>query len=199
MRFRHLTLAASLVALAACQDSPVMEAGPVENDFSKVTILKPEQYAAHGIASLPRTAAPSMVIGPCEIDNPDSCGGDPPEPQYAYFDYYTHVYNESDYWSKNVRLHSKSDSHANVSETVLEVSYRSVGGCWGTPGEFDYDYLWGSGTPVYLVGERYASYSYGMTFKWGVNAWHTFTASPGYYITGYYTSYTFPTSHEDCV
>src|SRR5688500_10133654 len=77
MRLRHLILAVSLLGLAACQDSSLVDARPPENVLSKVTILKPEDYAARGIASLPmQPAGPSMVIrDPCEIDNPDSCGG----------------------------------------------------------------------------------------------------------------------------
>lgn len=202
MRLRHLILSASLLGLAACQDSPVMEATPSDavNDLSKVTILKPEQYAAHGIKPLPRPVKPLMIIR--ERCDPwyEGCdpGDPPPEPQYASIDYYTHVYDES-YYSKQVRLHSKSESHANVNFTSLSISYRSVGGCSGTPGQFDTDYFSGYGTPQNFVGERYASYSWGMTFKWAVYANHYFQASSGYYITGYSSTVNFPTNHVRCV
>jgi hypothetical protein len=202
MRLSPLVLAASLLGLAACQDSPVMQATPSDavNDLSKVTILKPEQYAANGIKPLPRAVKPLTIErDPC-VPWYEGCEPyEPPPPQYASIDYYTHVYNESSAYNKQVRLHSRSESHANVYLTTLSVSYRSVGGCTGTPGQFDSDYFSGYGTPQYFLGERYATYSWGMSFKWAVYAQHYFKASPGYYITGYSNTVNFPTNNTLCV
>ena len=207
MRLTHLAMFASLAALAACSDAPITQSEARDAyDLSKVTLLTPEQYAAHGIATLPASRIPSqrpsfLIDGPCQVDNPDSCGGGDPEPYVpptARVDYWGGVFNESTYYGKSVRLHAKSDAHNNMDQTVLTISYRSVGGCSATPAQFDSDYLVANGAPVHVQGERYASYPYSMTFRWEVKSTHKFTANLGYVLPNGYRTYTWGSGGRVC-
>jgi hypothetical protein len=212
MRLTHLAAFASLAALAACSDAPLTQPEAADlYDLSEVTLLTPEQYAAHGIASRPTThpatETPSFLIdGPCQIDVPDSCGGggDPPEPQEADVDFWGGVFNESTYYGKSVRLHAKSDAHNNMDQTTLTVSFRSVGGqgsygCSATPAQFASETKTAYGAPVHVESERYASYATNMTFVWEVKSSHKFIANYGYVLPNGVRTYTFGSGGRLCV
>ena len=211
MRSTHLALCASLAALAACSDSPVTQPEARDAyDMSAVTVLTPDQYAAHGIAPLPASRAPRapsfLIQDPCRIDDPDSCGGggEPPEPQVANVDFWGGVFNESSYYGKSVRLHAKSDAHNNMDQTTLTVSFRSVGGqgsygCSATPAQFASETKVAYGAPVHVESERYASYATTMTFVWEVKSSHKFTANYGYVLPNGNRTYTFGSGGRLCV
>lgn len=206
MRFIHLAAVASLAALAACSDAPITQAEDRDlYDMSQVTVLKPEQYADHGVTprAIPQNG-PSLVREPLEPCYIEPCEPEPEEPQIAYVDFWGGVFDESTYYGKNVRLHAKSDAHNNMDQTILTVSYRSVGGsgpygCYATPAEFDSDYLVEYGAPVHVEGERYASYANTMTFVWEVQSSHKFTANYGYVLENGYRTYTFGSGGRICV
>ncbi|HEX6913384.1 MAG TPA: hypothetical protein VF142_23465 [Longimicrobium sp.] len=205
MRSTHLAAVASLAALAACSDAPLTQPEARDAyDLSKVTLLTPEQYAAHGIA--PRVITqdgPSMVIQPLEPCYEEPCGDpEPYDPPEADVDFWGGVFNESTYYGKAVRLHAKSDAHNNMDQTVLSVSFRSVGGqygCSATPAQFSSDYKVAYGAPVHVEAERYASYATNMTFIWEVKSSHSFTANYGYVLPNGRRSYTFGSGGRLCV
>lgn len=206
MRLIHLAAFASLAALAACSDAPVTQSEARDPfDMSQVKLLTPDQYAAHGIATLPASQSPSFLIdGPCQVDDPTSCGGggEPYTPPEADVDFWGGVFNESNYAGKQVRLHAKSDAHNNMDQTVLSVSFRSVGGqygCSATPAQFTSDYKVAYGAPVHVESERYASYASSMTFIWEVKSSHSFTANVGYVLPNGRRSYTFGSGGRLCV
>jgi hypothetical protein len=208
MRFRYLAVVAAVSGLAACSDSPITQAESSPSDLydlSDVRILKPEQYAAHGVQPLAPSKSPSFLIEPREpCYFPEDCPPDEPEYGIAEVDFWGGVFDESDYWGKNVRLHAKSDSHNNMYETVVDISYRSVGGqgpygCNATPAQFDSDHLVAYGSPINVTGERYSSYPYSMTFVWEVQSNHTFTANYGYLVEGYARTYSWPSGGRLCV
>lgn len=211
MRLTHLAVLASLAALSACSDAPITQAEPTDLfDMSQVTILTPDQYAAHGISALPLSQPASqsplfLIDGPCEIDNPDSCGGgEPYNPPEADADWWGGVFNESSCCTKSVRLHAKSDAHNNMDNSILTVSFRSVGGqgssgCYATPAQFASETKSAPGAPVHLVSERYASYANSMVFVWEVKSTHKFTANYGYVLPTGVRSATYPSGGKLCV
>lgn len=207
MRFTHLAAIASLAALAACSDAPITQAEAANSDhLSAVTILTPDQYAAHGIATLPasRRAAPQgpsfLIDDPCEIDNPDSCGGEPSPPPEADADWWGGVLNESgNCCTKSVRLHAKSDAHNNMDQTTLTVSFRSAGGCYATPTQFSSETQTKYGAPVNITIERYATYSAASQIVWETRSSHKFIANYGYVLPTGVRSATYPSGGKLCV
>jgi hypothetical protein len=206
MRFTHLAALASLAALAACSDAPITQSEAANPDhMSQVTIYTPDQYAAHGIAPAPAmdpaTQGPSYVIGdPCEIDNPDSCGGgEPYNPPEADADWWGGVINESSCCTKSVRLHAKSDAHNNMDQTTLTVSFRSAGGCYATPSQFSSETQTKYGAPVNITIERYATYSAASQIVWETKSSHKFIANYGYVLPTGVRSATYPSGGKLCV
>ncbi|HEU0298718.1 MAG TPA: hypothetical protein VFR37_04670 [Longimicrobium sp.] len=204
MRLTHLAVLASIAALSACSDEPITQAEPTDPyDMSQVTVLKPEDYAAHGIAATPPEGMQPQGIQPLFAEQPcyiEPCPDpEPPAPQVAYVDFWGGVFNESNAYGKNVRLHAKSDAHNNMDQTTLSISYRSVGGCSATPAQFDSDYMVVNGAPIHVQGERYASYPYSMTFRWEVKSTHKFTANLGYVLPNGYRTYTWGSGGKLCV
>ncbi|HEX6371633.1 MAG TPA: hypothetical protein VF006_22120 [Longimicrobium sp.] len=205
MRFTHLAALAALATLAACSDAPITQAEATGMDhMSQVKLYTPDQYAAHGIASLPASrpapAGPSFLIdNPCEIDNPDSCGGEPTPPPEADADWWGGVFNESSCCTKSVRLHAKSDAHNNMDQTTLTVSFRSAGGCYATPTQFSSETQTRYGAPVNITIERYATYSAASQIVWETRSSHKFIANAGYVLpTGVRTA-TYPSGGKLCV
>ena len=206
MRLTRFAVLASLAALAACQDAPVTSVDPSEAglyDLSKVTILKPDQYAAHGITQPALPKQPSMLIAPEEPCYDVCPEPEPYTPPRAYLDYYTSSTKTNNGYNKTIELWSYSQAHNNMESMVLRLSYQSVGaqgwkGCGATPAQFDSDYLVAFGSPKELRGSRYASYSSGMAFVWRITGQHTFTAQYGYVVYGYDRSRTFSSSHTAC-
>ncbi|MFL5537856.1 MAG: hypothetical protein ACJ8J0_02635 [Longimicrobiaceae bacterium] len=209
MRLSHLAACAALLAAAACQDSPVQSARSEGDlyDLSKVTILKPADYAAHGIIEPTAPTGPSYVIdGPCVPDDPTSCGGTgdpPPPPPRATLDYFTSNDVTNSYGTKTSLMWTFSQAHTNMESMVLRVSYQSVGaqgwkGCGATPAQFDSDYKVAFGSPQELRGSRYASYPSTMAFVWRIQVQHTFTANYGYTVDGSNRSRTFSSANTTC-
>lgn len=209
MRLTHAAACAALVVLAACQDSPVMQSGREKpTDLSKVTILKPADYAAHGITdpTVHQNDGPRMVIdGPCYPDDPTSCGGGgtPPPPPRASLDYFTSNDHTNNGVTKTSLMWSYSQAHTNMESMVLRLSYQVVGaqdwkGCGATPSQFDSDYLVAFGSPQELRGSRYASYNSSAAFVWRIQGQHTFTANYGYTVDGTNRSRTFTSSNTTC-
>lgn len=205
MRLTHLAVLASLAALAACSDAPITQSPAANPDhLSQVTILTPDQYAAHGIRALPAspiTRGPSLLIdGPCEVDNPDSCGGEPYDPPEADADWWGGVFNESgSCCTKSVRLHAKSDAHNNMDQTTLTVSFRSAGGCYATPSQFSSETQTKYGAPVNITIERYATYSAASQIVWETKSSHKFVANSGYVLPTGVRSATYPSGGKLCV
>src|SRR5262249_52323309 len=195
-------------------DSPVSQSAPVNDDnlydLSKVTILAPADYAAHGIAQpeLPANTGNSNFVQdpdvPCLPDDP--CGGPtnpPPPPPRAALDYFTSNTVTNSLGTKTSQMWSYSQAHNNMESMVLRLSYQSVGaqgwkGCGATPAQFDSDYLVALGSPKELRGSRYATYPSSMAFVWRINGQHTFTANYGYTVDGSNRSRTFTSSNTTC-
>jgi hypothetical protein len=211
MRLIHLATLASIAALAACSDTPITQAEATTDlyDLSQVTLLTPGDYAAHGIAATPspeiiqaQGAQPMFVEQPCYFEPcPDP---EPYDPPVAAVDFWGGVFNESVSYEKRARLHAKSDAHNNMDQTILTISYRSVGGqgpygCSATPAQFDSDYLVSYGAPVHVQGERYASYANTMTFVWEVKSSHKFIANAGYVLPNGVRTYTFGSGGKRCI
>lgn len=204
MRVTHLAVFASLAALAACSDAPITQSDAAPDHLSQVTIYTPDQYAAHGIAPAPAmdpaAQGPSYAIdGPCEIDNPDSCGGEPSDPPEADADWWGGVFNESSCCTKAVRLHAKSDAHNNMDQTTLTVSFRSAGGCYATPSQFSSETQTKYGAPVNITIERYATYSAASQIVWETKSSHKFIANYGYVLPTGVRSATYPSGGKLCV
>ncbi len=206
MRLTHLAILASIATLAACSDAPITQAAAADPfDMSQVTILTPDQYAAHGISALPAsptTQTPAFLIqDPCQIDNPDSCGGEPPPPPpEADADWWGGVFNESgSCCTKSVRLHAKSDAHNNMDQTTLTVSFRSAGGCSSTPTQFSSETQTKYGAPVNITIERYATYSAASQIVWQTSSSHKFIANVGYVLPTGVRSATYPSGGKLCV
>lgn len=206
MRLTHLAVFASIATLAACSDAPITQSGADLNHMSQVTIYTPDQYAAHGIAALPAShpaaQGPSYLIqDPCQIDNPDSCGGgEPYNPPEADADWWGGVYNESgSCCTKSVRLHAKSDAHNNMDQTTLTVSFRSAGGCYATPTQFSSETQTKYGAPVNITIERFATYSAASQIVWETRSSHKFIANYGYVLPTGVRSATYPSGGKLCV
>ncbi|HEX2079950.1 MAG TPA: hypothetical protein VHG08_19690 [Longimicrobium sp.] len=203
MRFTYLAAVASLATLAACGDAPITQAEPTDAfDMSKVTLITPDQYAARGISPTPTTpsalgATPLFAEEPCYIEPcPEP---DPTPPPVAYVDFWGGVFNESVAGEKRARLHAKSDAHNNMDQTILSISYRSVGGCSATPAQFDSDYKVAYGAPVHVVGERYFAYATTSFIRWEVKSTHKFTANAGYVLPNGYRTYTWGSGGRVCI
>lgn len=204
MRLTHLAVLASLAALAACSDAPITQAEAANPDpMSQVTLITPDQYAAHGISPTP-TGTPSTLgtqpllieqpcyIEPCEDPEPY----DPPE---ADADWWGGVFNESSCCTKAVRLHAKSDAHNNMDQTTLTVSFRSAGGCYATPSQFSSETQTKYGAPVNITIERYATYSAASQIVWETRSSHKFIANAGYVLPTGVRSATYPSGGKLCV
>lgn len=205
MRLNHLALFAAVAALAACSDAPVTQAEANDPfDLSEVTILKPEQYAAHGITTTPtpQHRAPLAVIEPCYPGDP--CETEPPPPPpTAYLDYFTSSTKSNNGITKTIQLWTYQQAHNNMESMVLRASYQVVGaqewkGCGATPAQFDSDYKVAFGAPTELTASRTASYGSSAAFVWRIKVDHTFTAQYGYVVYGTARSKTFYSSHTAC-
>jgi hypothetical protein len=204
MRLTHLAAIASLAALAACSDAPITQSEASPDHLSQVTIYTPDEYAVHGISALPASPAPQgpsfLIDDPCEIDNPDSCGGgEPYDPPEADADWWGGVFNESSCCTKKVRLHAKSDAHNNMDQTTLTVSFRSAGGCYATPSQFSSESQTKYGAPVNITIERYATYSAASQIVWETKSSHKFIANYGYVLPTGVRSATYPSGGKLCV
>ena len=210
MRLKYLALVvASVAGLAACQDSAVAPADSSADlyDMSRVTVLTAAEREARGIAA-PSFRAPggrAAVIMPEQPCYFEPCP--PDEPTYypeASVDYYTHIDTYNDGYNKRADLWAYAQAHEHIYSMTLTISYRSVGGqgpygCNATPQEFSRDSWTVYGSPNELRGERYASYSAGMTWVWETYSTQRFTADYGYSIDGYNRTLTLPASHRVCL
>ncbi|HEX5872180.1 MAG TPA: hypothetical protein VFY65_17240 [Longimicrobium sp.] len=208
MRLTHLAVFASLAALAACSDAPVTQAEPTDlYDMSNVTLITPDQYAAHGISATPTGTASTPDVQPMFIDQPcylEPCDPEPYDPPEADADWWGGVFNESSCCSKAVRLHAKSDAHNNMDQTTLTVSFRLVGGqgtsgCYATPAQYATETQTKYGAPVNITIERYYTYPHSETKVWEVRSTHKFIANSGYVLpTGVRTA-SYPSGGTLCV
>lgn len=206
MRLNHLALFAAVAALAACSDAPVTQ--PEANDpfdLSEVTILKPEQYAAHGITTTPtpQHREPVMAIDPVEPCYENCPVEPPPPPPQARLDYFTSSTKSNYNGIKTIQLWTYQQAHNNMESMVLRASYQVVGaqewkGCGATPAQFDSDYKVAFGAPTELTASRTAQYGSSAAFVWRIKVDHTFTAQYGYVVYGTARSKTFYSSHTAC-
>ena len=206
MRFAHLSLCASLAALAACSDAPVTpEAAPDPYDMSDVRVLTPADYTARNLPlpDMPSPTRPSMLIQPLEPCYDNCPTPEPTTLPIARIDYYSSSTKEYEGSNKKLTLWSKQEAHNNMESMVLRASYQSVGaqewkGCGATPAQFSSDYLVKLGAPTRIDAFRTMVYSPYSAFVWRIKVDHTWTAQYGWSIDGYNRSRTYGSSHTVC-